>query len=148
MSKNSLREIPGYEGKYSASRSGFIYSHIRDKYLTARVNKGYLIVALVNNNIRKHHYVHRLVMSAFHGDSNLEVNHIDGNKDNNCIKNLEYVTKQENMNHAVASGLIPRKVTDKDIDAMKNLKAFGWSNRSIAKRLGIVHYTVGKYING
>lgn len=49
--------------------------------------------------------IHRLVAAAFYGISDLEVNHIDGNKINNKAENLEYVTGSENSKHAIALGL-------------------------------------------
>lgn len=62
--------------------------------------------------------VHRLVANAFipHTDDSLEVNHIDGNKQNNCVANLEWCTKTENMQHAVALGLCKN-----DGDCMKSI---------------------------
>lgn len=55
----------------------------------------------------KHRYIHRLVAdSFFDGDhSHLDVNHIDGNKLNNHISNLEWCTRQENIKHAFINGL-------------------------------------------
>lgn len=60
--------------------------------------------------------VHRLVMSTFNpvnGMNDLEVNHIDGNKDNNFIDNLEWVTHKENQIHAVKHNLIKSCESDK-----------------------------------
>lgn len=48
----------------------------------------------------KHYYVHRLVMYAFEGVSTLEVNHMDWNKENNMLNNLEYCTTSENQLHS------------------------------------------------
>lgn len=54
--------------------------------------------------------IHRAVMMAFHGVSDLVVNHIDGDKTNNTLENLEYCTQQENARHAVDTWLkIPLK---------------------------------------
>lgn len=63
-------------------------------------NKGYL---KVDSKL-----VHRLVMEAFVGKSPLQVNHKDGNKLNNRLDNLEYVTARENIQHAVDTGLIKK----------------------------------------
>ena len=60
--------------------------------------KGYKRVALYDlNGLCKHCYVHRLVMFAFFGESDLYVDHIDGNKENNNLDNLRYVTNSENL---------------------------------------------------
>lgn len=68
--------------------------------------KGYLYVSL-HGNRRIHKKVHRLVMKNFRevNNPNLQVNHIDGNKENNEISNLEWVTPHENMMHAYNTGL-------------------------------------------
>jgi hypothetical protein len=51
-------------------------------------------------------YVHRLVCACFNGRNDLWVNHLDGDKKNNKIENLEYATPTENLNHAIAIGLL------------------------------------------
>ena len=63
------------------------------------VGAGYLCVMFTLKG--KKHYVHRLVAKTFLGDkSNLDVNHIDGNKTNNAVSNLEWVTRSENCLHS------------------------------------------------
>lgn len=68
-------------------------------------NCEYLSVTLCNTVIKKMFNVHRLIIEAFKGKSKLVCNHIDGNKFNNCIDNLEWVTQDENMKHAKRIGL-------------------------------------------
>lgn len=71
----------------------------------AITKKGYCRIGLSRHN-RKHSFsVHRLVLLAFVGKNNLECNHKDGNKQNNNLSNLEYVTSSENMLHAFRIGL-------------------------------------------
>jgi len=66
--------------------------------------KGYCVINLKG----KRHFVHRLVAKYFvlNKEEKAQVNHIDGNKLNNHVSNLEWVTNQENRNHAVSMGLI------------------------------------------
>ena len=71
-------------------------------------NSGYNLVHLLCDGIRKAYTIHRLVAVAFipNPESKLQVNHIDGNKLNNKIDNLEWVTNKENLRHAFDSGLM------------------------------------------
>lgn len=74
----------------------FVRGHIMSTHLC---NSGYVTVNLCKGNRYKSHSVHRIVMAAFAPTSNaceLEVNHKDENKQNNCVSNLEWVTKTEN----------------------------------------------------
>ena len=68
-------------------------------------NCGYHYLSLWKNGIGKSVTVHRLVLKAFRGELNLQTNHIDGNKDNNYLNNLEYLTVSENHKHAHRIGL-------------------------------------------
>ena len=69
--------------------------------------KGYSRVCLNQNKHIKHLKIHRAVAIAFieNPDNKIEVNHIDGNKQNNHVSNLEWVTAKENMIHAFTTGL-------------------------------------------
>lgn len=80
-------------------------------------NYGYLQIKTTrkeeNIKIRINVSAHRIVAAAFLGPNNLYVNHIDGNKANNKIKNLEYRRQKGNMDHAVQMGLIKTKPVQK-----------------------------------
>lgn len=105
-------------GLYEASSLGNIRSVRRlvgkqsygGKVLKAGFNptNGYLSVGPSINNKVSRHYVHRLVAEAFLGlEKKKDVNHKDGNKKNNRIENLEWMTRSENQLHANA--FLPRK---------------------------------------
>lgn len=68
---------------------------------------GYTIVGLNKHNKYKLKKVHRLVAEAFipNPENKSDVNHIDGDKSNNIVSNLEWVTRSENMKHAYDTGL-------------------------------------------
>jgi hypothetical protein len=105
------KDIKGYEGLYQVSNYGFVKSlnrvivrsdgrkrTIKERIKEGTHNKGYKRISLCDNNGNsKSLYVHRLVAEAFIGVSNLVVDHIDGNKANNHIDNLRYVTNQQNL---------------------------------------------------
>jgi len=105
-----LKDIKGYEGLYQASSLGKIKSLVGRRsnveFLKEGVTgAGYKTVTLCKNGKRASKNVHRLIAETFLGDSKLDVNHKDGNKLNNNIKNLEYVTKSENIKHAIKNNL-------------------------------------------
>src|SRR5580704_4483135 len=68
---------------------------------------GYCLLKLYYNYEYHAIYFHQLVMELFVGPcpENKEINHIDGNKSNNKLSNLEYITRSQNMNHAYKLGL-------------------------------------------
>ena len=72
---------------------------------------GYLFVVLTQNGVQKIFRISRLVIEAFVGlrPKGKEINHIDGNKQNDYVNNLEYVTRSENMKHAYKIGLAKKK---------------------------------------
>ena len=118
MNKILWKTIENYED-YEISSSGIIRRIRYDNpgnntqykipyYIKYNIDKdGYLRCALSKKGKTKSYFVHRLVIQAF--KKNLEnkpcVNHIDGNKENNDISNLEYVTVRENNLHALKLGL-------------------------------------------
>lgn len=108
------RPISGYEGLYEVSSTGKVRncrigSPNYHRELTQQPNgkKGvakYISIGLWKHNQPKYKYLHRIVAEAFipNPDSRPSVNHKDCNPLNNCVTNLEWVTHQENMDHAVA----------------------------------------------
>ena len=109
MSDEVWRDVVGYEGLYVVSNLGNVRSlpkrarHREELEMTKRVGSGgYLYVHLRKSGKGNRRLVHRLVAEAFI-ENNLnkpQVNHIDGNKLNNVVENLEWVTPSENQLHA------------------------------------------------
>lgn len=95
-----FKDIPGYIGKYQVTSWGRVYSVDGEKFLHPYIHfKGYLRIDLRDaSGKRKHFKVHRLVAEAFipNPEGKPQVNHIDGNKQNNSFTNLEWVTDEEN----------------------------------------------------
>jgi len=107
--KEIWKDIPGFEGLYQASNLGKIKNKNNKILKQFKHKKGYLMIQLSKNNKRYDKLSHRLIASAFYGNSNLTINHIDGNTYNNKIENLEFCTQSENNKHAFRIGLIDRK---------------------------------------
>ena len=82
-------------------------------------NKGYGRVELWKNNKGRKFRVHRLVAEAFIPNplGKEQVNHIDGNKKNNCVSNLEWVTPKENIRHAIENNLSSIKYGSKNLSS-------------------------------
>ena len=111
------KPVVGYEGLYEVSDSGQVRSiskHDRlGRFKEGKVKSscnngtGYLVVNLKVDGKQKMKTVHRLVAEAF--IPNLEgkrcINHKDGNKQNNCVENLEWCTHSENNIHSFKNGL-------------------------------------------
>lgn len=116
------KDITGYEGLYKISQCGEIFSVRRNHIISPFLASGYNEIVLSKNGVRKKWLVHRIVAGEFIvNEKGLPcVNHIDGNKLNNCVDNLEWCTYKENMKHAIETGLY--KVWGSDNPASKLLE--------------------------
>lgn len=100
------KDIRGYEGLYQVSNMGRIKG--KNKVLHLNTNTcGYKHVTLSKGNVKKTALVHRLVASAFIDNplNKPQINHRDGNKNNNTAINLEWETQADNNRHAVKTNL-------------------------------------------
>lgn len=98
------KAVEGYEGLYEISDNGNVRNVVTNKVLSQRGNgNGYIRIELWKDGKGCKFYVHRLVANAFIDNPNgkPEVNHIDGNRGNNKVDNLEWVTSSENTRHAI-----------------------------------------------
>ena len=103
-----MKDIPGWENLYACTTDGKIWSHRSKKFLKPTKNpRGYLHVTFTKDNKRYDYRVHRLVAMTFIDNPNNkeQVNHIDGDKLNNYLNNLEWVTAEENIEHAKTHNL-------------------------------------------
>lgn len=116
---------------YYAVSIGEIYSSRSKKFLAKRKSiRGYYLVNLSINGKCVTKLLHRLICEAFHPNPELleEVNHIDGNKENNDFRNLEWCTRQQNMKHAISLELVenprthPCKFTDEEVRKIRQSK--------------------------
>lgn len=165
------KPITEYEGLYEVSNLGRVRSldrivrHSPGKTKQAKGqiikpinhNLGYLVVGLANENkiIRK--YIHRLVGLHFltQYSEGQVINHIDTNKRNNVVSNLEWCDAKQNAEHAVNHGryspitnrLVPRKLTLENVEAIRQARQAGVTLKVLAKQFGIDKSTVGKVAN-
>ena len=106
-----VNNVPGIpDGKYEVSSEWQVKIKVKKRCLKPFKCRRYMLVKLCHFEVQKTISVHRLVASAFipNPQNKPEVNHIDGNPANNCVENLEWVTKEENMAHAARTGLMPK----------------------------------------
>lgn len=172
MSKEIWKEIKGYEGYYSVSNKGRVKSlervvpHdegrgervIKERIITNWVSNGYHNVSFsVDGKVTKHK-VHRLVAAAFipNHEDKFTVNHIDGDKTNNEVSNLEWATLSENNKHAYDTGLYttfgenqPTSILKYDeVKKIRELHKTGnYFHRELAEMFGVSRRHIGNIIN-
>ena len=155
------KDIEGYEGLYQVSTCGNIKSlakprkngngrcYIQKEKLLKQsfTSTGYKKVELYKDGKRKSFKVHRLVAIAFipNPDNKPEVNHIDGNKINNNIDNLEWVTSSENTIHAYETGLSPNK---KELDEIRIIELYnkGTSKEEISRMFDVSNVVIARIL--
>ena len=102
------KDIKGFEGHYQVSSIGNVKNIRTNSPLKkCKENSGYYVVYLSKVGKSKRFFIHRLIAESFveNKENKPFVNHIDGNKENNDISNLEWVTTAENNSHSVRTGL-------------------------------------------
>ena len=172
MNKEIWKSIKGYGGMYKVSNLGRVKSIDRyinhpyfgkikrkSKILTPGKDKGgYLLVGLRKNNKQKTKYIHRLVAEHFIPKlkNKHQINHIDGNKKNNYISNLEWCNSSENKKHAFKIGLKtfkgenhPRsKLTSKKVKEIRGkYKNKDITQIELAKEYNIDQMQVSRIVN-
>lgn len=163
------RPIVGYEKYYEVSNFGRIRSldrvirrktSVLNEKRTGRVlrpgdnGKGYLLIHLSVGGKTTRKYMHRAVGVAFlKKESSLQnqINHKDGNKANNFVKNLEWITASGNQNHAFATGLAStgngyKCRTRKEVFEIRELHKTGLTFVEIAKKYKMDPTNVSKII--
>lgn len=117
-----IKDIENWED-YSIDINGNVFSKRRNKYMKPVKNKsGYSVIQLHKNMKFKTFTIHRLIAKAFIPNPNNYpcINHIDGNKLNNDISNLEWCTHKHNSQEAVRIGLFDNVKKIQRENAIKN----------------------------
>lgn len=159
------KDVVGYEEYFQVSNTGKLFSKRTNKILKQSISKtGYYISTTKiggRNGINKCFKIHRLVALAFLDNISNKptVNHIDGNKLNNHVSNLEWATHSEQTKHALCMGLMkPKcgienggaKLTNDDVSFIRNKyipydSEFGV--RALGRKFGVHHSKISKVLN-
>ena len=118
MEKEIWKDIEDYEGRYQVSNMGNAKSLNyrrtgKERILkTRKTSDGYLLVTLYKDGKMKTYYVHRLVATAFceNPEGYTEINHIDQDKTNNKVDNLEFCSRSYNINYGTRNKRIAEKL--------------------------------------
>jgi hypothetical protein len=168
----SLKEIVEYGDYYEVSNMGNVRSvdrmvdNRKGVYLKkgsdlkqTPSSKGYLNVGLHFDGKIKRYRVHKLVAMVFipNPEEKPFVNHIDGNKENNCVSNLEWCTHKENVQHSFETSLNPTKgegnihakLTEHDVVEIRKLYKTGeYTHRQLAQMFNVNHSSIGTLLRG
>lgn len=133
-------------------RDGQPYKQYRILPIHGSIEDGYIVFRIAVNGVRKHLRAHRLMANTWLGEhEDLVVNHIDGNKQNNSLDNLEWCTVEENNKHAIKSGLYDPRAMDKRVYTLPKAE---WMSVYILhkhcnysyRKLGVMNRCSGKAI--
>ena len=145
-----FKDVVGYEGFYKVSQEGHVWSVRRERQLSLNLKpNGYVYVQLNVKGVAKTHRVHRLVASAFLSkplDKFVVVNHKNGNKSDNNVENLEWVTPRENNLHAIREGLASfRKNTYSVVNTVSFEETVLEGTDAVCSLVGFTKPTLKKY---
>lgn len=151
------RPMVGFDGKYLVSNLGRASALLRGSQSCRKILRlslchgGYLKISLASRDGQVTRKIHRLVAEAFLGPcpDGMQVNHKDGDKHNNVICNLEYVTPKQNVQHALISGLRWKhlKLTDADVQTIRT-RLESETPTEIAKEYGVSRGLISGIRNG
>lgn len=171
-----MKDIPQFEGLYAITKNGEIWAYPRSrkhkskkgmnfnvlydgKWLKPKQNKdGYLYIILYKNKKAITRKIHRFVALTYIPNplNKKEVNHINGNKHDNNVNNLEWNTRQENATHAGKNHFFPSgeqhhnaKLSDIDVKKIKELfYTKKYSQRELGNKFGVRQSHISRLITG
>lgn len=144
--------IRGYEGLYEVSEDGQVRSVLngRNRLLRGFKSHGYSYVELSKDGKQAKHRIARLVATEFVRPplDGQQVNHLDHNTNNDHFTNLEWVSPQENAQHAARAGRRALKLNPEAVKRCRAMAAGGAGQREIGRALGVSHKTVAGILEG
>ncbi len=165
LKPNETADIKGYEGLYAITSSGKVWSYPKIHGTSSwpgfwlkqnEDGSGYLFVSLQSNKVTKQPKVHRLVADSFiPNPSGLpQVNHIDGNKLNNRIDNLEWITAADNIRHSFRIGLSSQvgsknakaKLTESAVISIREGVLSGLTQRFFANKYSVSPAVINRVV--
>ncbi len=148
---DSWRKVRDFD--YEVSSAGQIRNSTGHIMSLKKTYDGYLEIGLRRKGFRKFIRVHRIVAAAFldNPENKPQVNHIDGNKKNNHVSNLEYCTGSENMKHSYGLGIHDQKgennntakLTEADVLA---IRISTQPHKELAKKYKTTPYSIQRII--
>ena len=155
------KDVVGFEEYFQVSNLGNVYSKRRSKLLKKTKSKnGYLTISTRIKGECYCFYVHRLVAKSFliNEFDKPCINHIDGDKSNNVLSNLEWVTHLENSKHAIENHLftprvasVNRELTSDEVLEIRTRYVNGCrvnGGRALAREFNLSHSSIQSLING
>lgn len=147
------KDIKDYEGIYQVSNLGRVMRVTTGRVLKPLKHiKGYYRVDLSRNSVTSHQSIHRLVAQAFipNPENKPQVNHIDEDKTNNSVDNLEWMTTKENNNHGTRNERLSRTqsipIIATNIKTGESKQFYGISE--CARQLGLFQSNITKVLKG
>ena len=156
------KPVTGYESEYLVSDKGDIkrikssrgavVGRLLKPYLNSN---GYFYITLSKSGTQNDFLLHKIVATAFFGESELQINHKNGNKKDNSVDNLEYVTPSENLLHATRT-LHKRsganhwnsRLKESDVLQILSLRKSGLTHEQIAKAFSVSRTTISEILLG
>lgn len=141
--------IPGFEGRYCVNEIGQIYSNVKHKMLKPTIDRyGYQKVVLTKDGKPHYRTVHRLVAQAFipNPAGKNTVNHINENKLDNRVENLEWLTVRENDNHGTRNQRMMLTKSKKPVirEVNGNQECF-LGVKDASRKTGIAHSQISRF---
>ena len=135
----------GSKTRYFVTSEGDVYNDKGHKMALKENEDGYLVLKIFVDGKAVYPGVHTLVATAFipNPDNLPQVNHIDGDKTNNCVNNLEWVTAKDNVRHSILTGLRSNTLDCETVERICQIMETGeYTQNQIAEMFNIPRHTI------